>query len=141
MDLPDKYLKKLKGVHPDLCRVVYRASAMTNTLPPGVSFGISEGVRTEAQQAINIERGVSWTMKSRHIPSSNECNLACAVDLFVLIEGTVSWAWPLYHDLAALMKAAADFENVPIEWGGDWKGKRKDGPHFQLPKDKYPESK
>jgi peptidoglycan L-alanyl-D-glutamate endopeptidase CwlK len=44
----------------------------------------------------------------------------------------------LYDGLAKSMKEAARIESVPIEWGGDWKGGFRDGPHFQLPWSKYP---
>lgn len=44
--------------------------------------------------------------------------------------------WPLYANLAKVVKSAAAKEKVAIEWGGDWRFK--DGPHFQLPWAKYP---
>jgi peptidoglycan L-alanyl-D-glutamate endopeptidase CwlK len=118
-------LSKLTGVHPDLVRVVKRAIEITP-----VDFTVLEGVRTVAQQKDNVAKGVSTTMRSRHLTGH-------AVDLAPLANGKVSWEWDLYHKLAPAVKQAAKELNVPIEWGGDWKT-FKDGPHWQLPWAKYP---
>lgn len=124
---------KLKGVHPDLVKVIQRAAKISK-----LDFVITEGARTVAQQKINVAKGASKTMKSRHIPASNASKMACAVDLAVMISGKLRWDWPLYFRLADTVKQAANDVGVPIEWGGDWKGTFKDGPHFQLPWKKYP---
>jgi peptidoglycan L-alanyl-D-glutamate endopeptidase CwlK len=47
------------------------------------------------------------------------------------------WDWPLFHLLAAAMKAAARELGVAIAWGGDWRT-FKDGPHFELDRKAYP---
>ena len=122
--------KKLKSLHPHLVKVVRRARAL------GATFRIGETTRSLAQQKKNIANGVSWTLRSRHLASSKD-GLARAVDLLCLVDGKVTWSWPPYHKLAAVMKQAAKDCKVPIEWGGDWK-KTKDGPHFQLPWKDYP---
>ena len=49
----------------------------------------------------------------------------------------IRWDWPLYNRLGPLVQAAAVDCHVPIEWGGDWRD-FKDGPHFQLPWENYP---
>jgi len=49
----------------------------------------------------------------------------------------VRWDWPLYHRLAAVIKAAAGEEKVPVEWGGDWRTS-KDAPYWQLAWKHYP---
>ncbi len=117
---------RLVGVHPDLVKVV-RDCAENGTMP--FTFAVTEGVRTLDQQKKNVAAGASQTMRSRHLDGH-------AVDLVVMIDGSVSWAWPPDHTLADQMKAAAARCNVPIEWGGDWK--MRDGPHYQLPWGKYP---
>jgi peptidoglycan L-alanyl-D-glutamate endopeptidase CwlK len=126
--------ERLKNVHPDLVRVVVMASELA---PPGMPFTVIQGARTHAEQVQNVARGASKTMRSRHLPESNACNMSCAVDLAPMIGGAVRWDWPLYYKLAPIIKAAATKVGVPIEWGGDWKS-FKDGPHFQLPASKYP---
>lgn len=119
--------QRLIGVHPDLVKVV-QDCAKNGTMP--FSFGVSEGLRTLAQQQIDVAAGKSQTLKSRHLDGH-------AVDLVVLVNGAAVWAWPPYSVLAEQMKAAAARCNVPIEWGGDWTT-LKDGPHFQLPIEQYP---
>lgn len=123
--------KKLKQAHPDLIKVVQRCAEITKC-----PFQIGETGRSVAQQKINVAKGVSKTMNSRHIVSKD--GLARAVDLLAMPDGKkVTWSWPPYYVLAAAMKQAAKDVKVPIEWGGDWKT-FKDGPHFQLPWAKYP---
>lgn len=123
--LSQKSLGRLSGVHPELVDVVKRAIEITE-----VDFMVLEGVRSVARQEQLVEAGASWTMNSRHLTGH-------AVDLGAYVAGSVRWDWPLYYKLADAMKAAATELGVPIEWGGDWKKPRKDGPHFQLPWSSY----
>lgn len=118
--------KQLKGLHPDIIRVVERAAAITT-----VPFKVLEGMRTLARQKLLLAQGATTTLKSRHLTGH-------AVDLACLDGGKVSWAWPLYHKLAKIIKQAAKDVGVPIDWGGDWR-QFKDGPHWQLPWGKYPQ--
>ena len=123
--LSKRSLSRLNGVHPDLVKVVKRAIEVTE-----VDFGVSEGLRTEARQRKLVAAGASRTMNSRHLTGH-------AVDLVAYIGSRVAWDWPLYGRIADAMKQAASELGVPIEWGGDWRT-FKDGPHFQLPRKKYP---
>lgn len=116
-------ISRLSGVHPDLVRVVQRARTMAE-------FMVIEGLRTAERQADLVAKGASKTLKSRHLTGH-------AVDLGALVGGALTWDEPAYHALAGVVKAAAEAEGVPIEWGGDWKGFF-DGPHFQLPWASYP---
>ena len=118
-------VKNLQGVHPDLVSVIYRA----NELDPD-SFVVIEGIRTHSRQAELFARKATRTMKSRHLTGH-------AVDLMALVNGEGRWDWPLYAELAKTVKEAARIEGVPITWGGDWTS-FKDGPHFELPHNKYP---
>ena len=118
-------LARLKGVHPDLIRVVKRAIEMTP-----VDFTVLEGVRTIARQRQLFAAGASQTLNSRHLTGH-------AVDLGAFVDGKASWDWPLYYSIAAAMNEAAELERVPIEWGGNWK-RFKDGPHYELPFKNYP---
>jgi peptidoglycan L-alanyl-D-glutamate endopeptidase CwlK len=134
--LPKSSLDKLKGIHPDLVRVVKRAA--TDWKDASTGFIVTYGVRTLSEQKELVAKGASTTMRSRHIPGKN--GFAHAVDLAYTMGGKVRWDWPLYDKLAKAMKAAAKAEKVPIEWGGDWVS-FKDGPHFQLPWASYPGTK
>lgn len=123
--LSERSLQRIEGVHADLVRVVKRAAATSN-----IDFTVLEGLRTLERQKTLVARGASKTMKSRHLTGH-------AVDLAPFVDGQVVWAWPLYHKLAVIVKAAAADEKVAIEWGGDWVRFR-DGPHWQLPWKTYP---
>jgi peptidoglycan L-alanyl-D-glutamate endopeptidase CwlK len=116
---------RLKGVYPDLVKVVERAIEIST-----VDFTVLEGLRTPERQKALVEAGASQTLNSRHITGH-------AVDLGAWVGDEVRWDWPLYHKIAAAMKDASKQVNVPIEWGGDWRN-FKDGPHFQLPRKTYP---
>jgi len=133
MKLGSLSFTKLKGVHPDLMRVVLRCAEDWAEADTG--FIVTCGVRTLEEQKILKAKGASKTLRSRHIPAAN--GFSHAVDLACTIKGAVRWDWPLYDKLAKRMKAAAKKEGVLLEWGGDWKT-FKDGPHFQLPWKQYP---
>lgn len=133
MILSPKDERMLKGVHPDLVKVVRESARLIDK--EGIGFVLTCGVRTRAEQAILVKKGASQTMNSRHIPGAD--GFSKAVDYAVTLDGKVRWDWPLYHKLARVVKNAAIAVNVPIEWGGDWKS-FKDGPHFQLPHKRYP---
>lgn len=125
MQIDQRSETSLKGIHPDLVRVVRRAAEIT-----GTDFIVTEGLRTKERQIQLLASGASQTMRSRHLTGH-------AVDLAAKVGNEVRWDWPLYHKLAAAMKRAAHEVGVQIEWGGDWT-KFKDGPHFQLPWKAYP---
>ena len=128
--LSEKSLAKLSGAHPDLQKVIKRAAAISS-----IDFTVLEVVRTLARQKELVAKGASKTMKSRHLPSAD--GYSRAVDIAPLDGGQVSWAWPMYHKLAPIIKQAAKDVGVPIEWGGDWRS-FKDGPHWQLGWKEYP---
>jgi len=127
---------KLKGVHPDLVRVVDRCAK--DWKDKQFTFGLTCGVRSLEEQKVLVKKGASKTLKSRHIPAPN--GYSHAVDVVAFIDGKVRWDWPLYDKIAKAMKVAAKAEKIPIEWGGDWVS-FKDGPHFQLPWATYPGTK
>jgi peptidoglycan L-alanyl-D-glutamate endopeptidase CwlK len=139
--LPPKSIERLKGVHPDLVRVIEHAAKHS-----GLMFVVTEGERSDATQAEYFRTGKSKTMRSRHLRKSNKCRLSCAVDLAVWDDkdqdkvvdvDEISWKFPHYKELADAVKASAAAVGIPIEWGGDWTT-FKDGPHFQLPWESYP---
>ena len=121
---------RLKGVHPDLVKVVERAINITT-----VDFTVLEGVRDPLRQKKLVESGASQTMNSRHIPGAD--GYAKAVDLGAWVDDQIDWSWPLYHKIAAAMLEAARELNVKIVWGGSW-AKFRDGPHFELDRKAYP---
>ena len=116
--------QRLKGVHPELVKVVERAIQITE-----VDFTVLEGLRSPERQKALVEAGASQTLNSRHLTGH-------AVDLGAWVGDEVRWDWPLYHKIAAAMKEAARLEGVKIVWGGDWRT-FKDGPHFELDRKAY----
>ena len=124
MLLSDRDRTRMHGVHADLVRMVEHARGS------GAQFMVLEGLRTEARQRELFKKGATKTLNSRHLTGH-------AVDIAPLLDGAVRWDWPLYHAMAPIVKAAAEAEGVVVEWGGDWQS-FPDGPHWQLPWDRYP---
>lgn len=116
--------KSLKGVHPDLVRVVRRAIELTD-----VDFAVTQGLRTYEEQVRLVAGGKSRTMNSRHLTGH-------AVDVVALVGGGASWERKDYVPIAKAFKDAAKELGVPIAWGGDWKWQ--DCPHFELDRKRYP---
>ena len=123
--LGKKSLSNLKGVHPDLVKVVKRAIELTEC-----DFTITEGLRTKERQAQLLKEKKTTTSNSRHLTGH-------AVDLAAWVDNTVSWDWDHYYKIAEAVKQAAKELNISIEWGGEWKS-FPDAPHWQLPWSKYP---
>lgn len=144
--LDAKSLAKLNHVHPDLVKVVKRASETCPQL-----FIVTEGLRSYERQKELYAIGrttpgsiVTSTMSSRHLPGSD--GLGKAVDLAPMNNGKIDWnnAGAFMAIGKAMMNAAMEF-NIPIRWGWDWDRDNNlrergewDGPHFELLKSKYP---
>lgn len=142
MELTEKDLKKLEGVHPHLREVVFEMRWIS-VLP----FMVYQGLRSLGEQErLYRAGGTTWTLASRHLDGH-------AVDLLPLFGGKPSYAWPMYFPLARLAREAAQKLKIPLIWGGTWKrldtesrvidGRilhptRMDGAHFELPKEFYP---
>jgi peptidoglycan LD-endopeptidase CwlK len=146
--LSKRSLDNLAGVHPHLIRIVNRALQSSP-----VDFTVIEGLRTLQRQRELFSQGYTQTLSSRHF-KSEVSGYGNAVDLWPidpdtgrLVPGRLFDAngrerenprlWELYHILGPAVKAAAKAEELPIQWGGDWKS-FKDGPHYQLPRNLYP---
>jgi len=134
MQLNAASLSKLKKVNKDLANIVMRAAYLAAANDPG--FIVTCGIRDMKEQKRLVAIGASKTLRSRHLPGA-KTGLSHAVDLAATVGGKVRWDWPLYAKLNSLMMQAAKELGTPLEWGGDWKT-FKDGPHWQLPWDKYP---
>jgi peptidoglycan L-alanyl-D-glutamate endopeptidase CwlK len=128
---------RLKGVHPDLVRVVEHAIKRTAT-----DFMVLEGVRTPARQKELYAQGrtkpgkvVTWTLTSNHFAKVD--GYGHAVDLCPF---PVDWNdLKKFDAISKAMFAAADELGVKIRWGADWDqdGKPRergesDSPHFEL---------
>lgn len=112
-----KSIKRLRGVHPDLILIVTRAIQLTDH-----DFGVHEGVRTLDRQRELMQRGVSWTLRSKHL-------VGHAVDLY---PAPLDWndAAAFTAVASAMRQAARELDVAGLQWGFDLWGK--DMPHFQL---------
>ena len=99
---------RMKGVHPDLVKVVEKAITFTK-----IDFGVIEGLRTEEKQKELVASGASQTMKSKHLTGD-------AVDLMAYVNGRGCWEIGVYDEVADAMKQAAYEEDVMIRWGAAW---------------------
>ncbi len=128
---------RLKGVHPQLVRVVERAIELTT-----VDFMVLEGVRTPQRQRELYAQGrtkpgpvVTWTLTSNHFVKAD--GFGHAVDL---CPWPVDWTdLKKFDAISRAMFAAAEELGVRIRWGADWDrdGKPRergetDSPHFEL---------
>ena len=122
--------KHLSEGKPDIRAVVELAITYTK-----IDFSVVDCGRTIEEQQANIDKGVSWTLDSRHIPDPVD-DLAFAVDIYPWHEGKTDHSDWLYRKIAKAMFRAAIELGIDIEWGGIWK--KDDCPHWQLSLRKYP---
>lgn len=126
MQLSERSERCLKGVHPDLVKVVRRA-AVLSSLP----FIVTEGLRSLQRQKELVARGASKTLRSRHLTGH-------AIDFVVQVGAKgISYKHSDMAQVGAAMKKAASECGIPVEWGGDWKS-FVDTPHVELSRKAYP---
>jgi peptidoglycan L-alanyl-D-glutamate endopeptidase CwlK len=131
-------LDNMKGLHPDLIRVINRASETSLT-----SFVVTEGLRTLERQKELLRIGASKTLKSRHLKQAD--GYGHAFDFYAYVDtnrdGKITFeemsSVRLMLPIADAIKKAAAAEKVAITYGGDWR-KFKDYPHFELDRKVYP---
>lgn len=126
--LPQSSLDKLKGVHPDLVKVILRAAEISE-----LNFIVTEGLRSVERQKKLVAEGKSRTMKSKHL-TGDAVDVAVWFDYDkdkVVDSNEISWKFEVYKALSVYIKEAAKQVGVDIEWGGDW-STFKDGPHYQM---------
>lgn len=133
-------LNNLKGVHPNMVKVVKRALEICEETY-GPDFTVIEGVRTQARQDKLYAQGrtapgpkVTWTRISNHF-INKKTGYGHAVDLY---PGTWTDLTKFDHMARAMFQAAAELK-IPIRWGADWDRDGKwrergesDSPHFEL---------
>ncbi len=105
-------LKELEGVQAPLVAVAKLAISKSEDLG-FCDWTVHDGIRTLAEQKVFFDKGVSRTMKSKHLDG-------VAIDLVPWIEGKPRWWWPQIYQIAACMWLAARELNTPIRWGCVW---------------------
>lgn len=123
----------LKGVHPDLVKVVEKAIELTTQ-----DFVVIEGVRTAERQKELYAQGRTKPgprvtnvdgVKTKSNHQVKEDKYGHAVDI---VPYPVDWNSSIKFDnIANAMKLAACQLGIKITWGGDWT-KLIDKPHFEL---------
>lgn len=92
---------------------------------------LASTVRTVEEQKANIAKGVSWTMKSKHLTGE-------AIDMAPY---PVDWNnLDRFVQMAEVVFEASKELGIPVKWGGTWststegwkQNKKFDGPHFEL---------
>ena len=98
-----------------------------------IDCSVLEGNRSEAQQRENIEKGVSWTMRSKHLRDPSH-----AVDVAPY---PIDWNdIKRFKLFAAFVFATAKRLKISIRYGATWSrnptdkytGSHSDHPHFEL---------
>lgn len=115
----------MKGIHPDLERVAYRALELTT-----VDFVVVEGLRSLETQRRYVAEGKSQTMNSRHLSGK-------ALDYIAFVGGKGTYDAKAMKVVADAFKQAGKELDIPVDWGGDWKS-FKDTPHIELNRTAYP---
>ena len=104
-----------------------------------IDFSVVEGRRTRAKQKENNEATprVSWTMDSDHLAKDedDENEQVNAVDVYPWVDGKTSHDSYHYRLIARAMFEAAILLEEQIIWGGFWRDKRLDQPHWALSRD------
>lgn len=122
--LSQRSLDNLEGVHYDLVSVIERAIQISP-----YDFGVSEGLRTLETQKEYLESGKTTTMNSMHLPQKD--GLSHAVDLFVIVNGKVTWEHKHFRKVIQAIFTAAIELGVQVEAGALWRDFL-DSPHIQL---------
>lgn len=122
--LSKRSLDNLVGVHPDLISVIERAIEITP-----YDFGVSEGLRSYRDQQRLLEEGKSQTLDSLHL--KQEDGFSHAVDLYVFIDGKVTWEHQYFRKVIQAIFTAAIELGVQVEAGALWRDFL-DSPHIQL---------
>lgn len=99
---------------------------LARLMEQGIPVMVIDTLRTPAEHAANLAKGVSWTTRSKHLDG-----LAidiCPYDVFNL-HGPDKVQWdasdPIWNRIGAIG------EGLGLRWGGRWK--QKDMGHFELP--------
>jgi peptidoglycan L-alanyl-D-glutamate endopeptidase CwlK len=103
--------KNLEGVRAELADVV-RDAWIWGMPMDGVTFIVTEGLRTAARQKQLVASGASRTLQSKHLDGR-------AVDLAAKVGTGIRFELNLYYKLALAMRNAA--RGVTVTWGACWR--------------------
>lgn len=139
---------RLASCHPDLRRLFINVVDFYDCT-------ILEGVRSHEQQVINVNKGVSKTLESKHLLEFSR-EPAEGVDAVDVAPYPLAWPKPpkgqepaelrrwmkecaRYYMFGGYVLAKAEIMGIKIVWGGDWNGNHEvddqsfdDLVHFEL---------
>jgi peptidoglycan L-alanyl-D-glutamate endopeptidase CwlK len=98
---------------------------LARCIEAGIMVMIVDTLRTPAEQAENLRKGVSWTLKSRHL-TGNAIDIA-PYETYAL-HGPDKLQWD--NDDAVWQRIGDIGESLGLTWGGRWK--QHDMGHFEL---------
>lgn len=104
----DRSRRNLEGVKTDLVRLCERALELSP-----IDFGITQGMRSEEEQAILVSIGRSQTMNSRHLTGD-------AIDFAPYVSGSYRDEWPFYYPIVDVFIQVAREARMTFIWGGAW---------------------
>lgn len=134
----DRSLRELATAHPDLRRLF-------GEVIKHFDCTILEGLRTvKRQQAlfaqgrttkgsiVTYADGVNNLSNHQRIDHNGKC-LAVDVAPWFAVEPHIRWDdESRFYLLAGYVMATSDHMGITIEWGGNWPGKKRDLPHWQV---------
>jgi peptidoglycan L-alanyl-D-glutamate endopeptidase CwlK len=121
-------LNQLYTCHPELQRLFFEVVKHWDCQ-------VLEGKRSEAQQRLNVAKGVSKTMQSKHVYP-----LACPSLAVDVAPYPVKWNdTERFYAFGGFVIGTAIQMGLTIRWGGDWNSNRDftdqtfhDLPHYEL---------
>jgi len=120
--------RKLDDLDPNFKLTVFELLARLTEA--GIMVQIIDTLRTPAEQAENIRKGVSWTTHSKHLPNAG--GKARAIDVCPYgmwnLHGPDKLQWdandPVWQEIGRIG------ESLGLTWGGRWK--QRDMGHFEV---------
>ena len=103
----------------------YAIELLARFVEAGIPVVIVDTLRTPADHAANLAKGVSWTSHSKHL--EGDAIDVCPYELYTLNPGGDKLAWNATHD--AWERLGRIGEALGLTWGGHWKVR--DYGHFE----------
>ena len=101
---------------------------LARTVEAGIPVVIVDTLRTPAEHAVNLAKGVSWTPHSKHLDGD-------AIDICPYAtwdaHGPDKLNWDISDPVWATLAGIG--RRLGLRCGYDWTEKRKDGGHFEYP--------
>lgn len=114
--------REMKGVHLGLVDVAHEALKITS-----IDFSVIDGVRTKLEQGRMVQKGLSQTMKSKHLVQPD--GYGHALDVVPFFNGKIRWEWPLIFEVTEAFFIAAETLGIELVWGGAWTEKHEEYDH------------